>query len=125
VQLVIADQANLMPHVATGKLRALAVASAQRSPNAPDLPTIAESGLPGFNATAWQGLVGPAGMPPDVVKRLNEAFNRAMAMPAVREKLLAGGLDPVGGTPAEFGRFIESEIAKWTKIAKDVGAKPE
>jgi tripartite-type tricarboxylate transporter receptor subunit TctC len=89
------------------------------------LPTIAESGLPGFNATAWQGLVGPAGMPPDVVKRLNEAFNRAMAMPAVREKLLAGGLDPVGGTPAEFGRFIESEIAKWTKIAKDVGAKPE
>ena len=125
VQLVIADQANLMPHVATGKLRALAVASAQRSPNAPDLPTIAESGLPGFNATAWQGLVGPAGMPPDVVKRLNEAVNRVMAMPAVREKLLTGGLDPVGGTPADFGRFIESEIGKWTKIAKDVGAKPE
>ena len=125
VQLVIADQANLMPHVATGKLRALAVASAQRSPNAPDLPTIAESGLPGFNATAWQGLVGPAGMPPDVVKRLNEAVNRVMAMPAVREKLLTGGLDPVGGTPADFGRFIESEIGKWTKIARDVGAKPE
>jgi len=125
VQLVIADQANLMPHVATGKLRALAVATPQRSPNAPDLPTIAESGLPGFNATAWQGLVGPAGMPPDVVKRLNEAVNRVMAMPAIREKLLAGGLDPVGGTPADFSRFIESEIGKWTKIAKDVGAKPE
>jgi len=125
VQLVIADQANLMPHVATGKLRALAVATPQRSPNAPDLPTIAESGLPGFNATAWQGLVGPTGMPPDVVKRLNEAVNRVMAMPAIREKLLAGGLDPVGGTPADFSRFIESEIGKWTKIAKDVGAKPE
>jgi len=125
VQLVIADQANLMPHVATGKLRALAVATPQRSPNAPDLPTIAESGLPGFNATAWQGLVGPAGMPPDVVKRLNDAVNRVMAMPAIREKLLAGGLDPVGGTPADFSRFIESEIGKWTKIAKDVGAKPE
>jgi len=125
VQLVIADQANLMPHVATGKLRALAVATPQRSPNAPDLPTIAESGLPGFNATAWQGLVGPAGMPPDVVKRLNDAVNRVMAMPAIREKLLAGGLDPVGGTPADFSRFIESEIGKWTKIAKDVGVKAE
>ena len=125
IQLVIADQANLMPHVATGRLRALAVATPQRSPNAPDLPTIAESGLAGFDATAWQGLVGPAGMTPDVVKRLNEAFNKAMALPAVREKLLGGGLEPVGGTPIEFSRFIGSEIAKWTKIAKDVGAKAE
>jgi len=125
VQVVIGDQANLMPHVQSGKLRALAVATSKRSPNAPDLPTIAETGLAGFDATAWQGLVGPAGMPPDVVKRLNDAFNRVMAMPAVREKLVGGGLDPVGGTPEQFGRFIGSEIAKWTKIAKDVGAKAE
>ena len=125
VQLVIADQANLMPHVATGKLRALAVATPKRSGNAPDLPTIAESGLPGFDATAWQGLVGPAGMPSDVVNRLNDAFNKVMALPAVREKLLGGGLDPVGGTPEQFGRFIGSEIGKWSKIAKDVGAKAE
>jgi tripartite-type tricarboxylate transporter receptor subunit TctC len=125
VQMVIADQANLMPHVATGKLRALAVATPKRSPIAPDLPTIAETGLIGFEATAWQGLVGPAGMPPDVVKRLNEAFNKVMAMPAIREKLIGGGLDPVGGTPEQFGRFIGSEIGKWAKIAKDVGAKAE
>jgi tripartite-type tricarboxylate transporter receptor subunit TctC len=125
VQLVIADQANLMPHVATGKLRAIAVATPKRSGNAPELPTIAESGLPGFDATAWQGLVGPAGMPPDVVNRLNDAFNKVMAMPAVREKLIGGGLEPVGGTPEQFGRFIGSEIGKWTKIAKDVGAKAE
>jgi tripartite-type tricarboxylate transporter receptor subunit TctC len=125
VQLVIADQANLMPHVQSGKLRALAVATPRRSPNAADLPTIAETGLAGFDATAWQGLVGPAGMPPDVVKRLNEAFNKVMAMPAVREKLVGGGLEPVGGTPEQFGSFIGSEIAKWTKIAKDVGAKAE
>ena len=125
VQLVIADQANLMPHVATGKLRALAVATPKRSPNAPDLPTIAETGLAGFDATAWQGLVGPAGMPADVVKRLNEAFNQVMAIPAIREKLTGGGLDPVGGTPEQFGRFIGSEIGKWSKIAKDVGAKAE
>ena len=101
------------------------MATAKRSPNAPDLPTIAETGLVGFEATAWQGLTGPAGMAPDVVQRLNEAFNKVMAMPAVREKLVGGGLEPVGGTPAEFGRFIGSEITKWTKIAKDVGAKAE
>ena len=125
IHVVLGDQANLMPHVATGKFRALAVATSKRSPNAPDLPTIAETGLSGFDATAWQGLVGPAGMPPDVVKRLNEALNRVMTIPAVRERLVGGGLDPVGGTPEQFGRFIASEIAKWTKIAKDVGAKAE
>jgi tripartite-type tricarboxylate transporter receptor subunit TctC len=125
IQLVIADQANLMPHVTAGKLRALAVATPKRSANAPDLPTIGESGVPGYEATAWQGLVGPPGLPADVVKRLNEAFNSVQALPAVREKLLGGGLDPIGGTPDEFGRFIRAEIAKWSKIAKDVGAKAE
>ena len=125
VQVAIADQANLMPHAQSGKLRALAVATSKRSPNAPDLPTIAESGLVGYDATAWQGLVGPAGLPPEVVRRLNEAFNRVMATPAVREKLLGGGLEPIGGTPEQFARFIAAEITKWTKIAKDVGAKVE
>jgi tripartite-type tricarboxylate transporter receptor subunit TctC len=125
VQVVIGDQANLMPHVATGKLRALAVAGPQRSPNAPELPTIAESGLAGFDATAWQGVVGPAGMPPEVARRLNDAFNKVMALPDVRAKLIGGGLDPVGGTPEAFGAFIRSEIAKWTKIARDVGARAE
>ena len=125
VQVVIGDQANLMPHVTAGKLRALAVGSPKRSANYPEIPTFAEAGLPGFEATAWQGLVGPAGLPPDVVRRLNEAFNKVMTMPDVRERLLGGGLDPVGGTPEEFGRFIRSEIVKWSKIAKDVGAKAE
>jgi len=121
IQVVIADQANLMPHVQSGKLRALAVATTKRSPNAPDIPTIAET-LPGFEATAWQGLAGPAGLPADVTKKINDAFNKVMAMPAVRDKLLAAGLAPVGGTPEQFSRFIDSEITKWTKIAKDVGA---
>ena len=125
IQVVIGDQANLMPHVKAGKLRALAVGSPKRSPNFPEIPTFAEAGLVGFEATAWQGLVGPAGLPPEVVRRLNEAFNKVMAMPDVRERLQGGGLDPVGGTPEEFGRFIRSEIAKWSKIAKDVGAKAE
>ncbi len=125
IQMVIGDQANLMPHVATGRLRALAVATTRRSPNAPALPTMAESGLPGFDATAWQGLLGPAELPADVVKRLNEAMNKVMALPSVREKLLGAGLEPVGGTPEQFARFIADEITKWAKIAKDVGAKPE
>lgn len=125
IQVVLGDQANLMPHVTAGKLRALAVATPKRSPNAPDLPTIAESGVAGFDATAWQGLVGPPGLPLDVVRKLNEAFGKAQNLPAVREKLVGGGLDPVGGTPEQFGRFIASEIAKWSQIAKSVGAKAD
>jgi tripartite-type tricarboxylate transporter receptor subunit TctC len=122
VQLVIADQANLMPFVTSGKLRALAVASPQRSANYPDLPTIAEAGVPGFQAVAWNGLVGPAGLPPDVVKRVHDAFAGAMALPDVRKRLVAGGLDPVGDSPDAFGRFVRAENAKWSKISKDVGA---
>ncbi len=121
-QLVIADQASLMPFVTSGKLRALAVASPARSPNYPDLPTIAEAGVPGFQAVAWNGLVGPAGLPPEIVKRVHDAFVATMALPDVRKKLVTGGLDPVGDSPEEFGRFIRAEIAKWSKISKDVGA---
>ena len=125
VHVVIGDQANLMPHVKSGKLRALAVASARRSPNYPELPTIAEAGVPGFQATAWNALVAPAGTPPDVVRRIHDAFAKTMAQPAVREKLMGAGLEPVGDTPEELARFIPAEIAKWSKIAKDVGAKAE
>ena len=125
IQVVLGDQANLMPQVQSGRLRALAVATARRSPNMPELPTISESGIAGFDATAWQGLVGPAGMPADVVRRLNDALSKVMAMPAVREKLLGAGLDPMGGSSEQFSRFIADEMAKWSKIAKDVGAKPE
>ena len=125
VHVVIGDQANLMPHVKSGKLRALAVASPKRSPNAPELPTIAESGVPGFEATAWNALVGPAGMPADVVQRVHDAFAKTMARPDVRDKLRAGGLEPVGDAPEAFARFQRAEIAKWTKIAKDVGARAD
>ena len=84
---------------------------------------MAEAGVAGYDSTAWQGLAGPAGLPADIVKRLNDAFNTVMAIPAVREKLAGGGLEVVGGSPEQFARFIAAEIAKWTKIAKDVGAK--
>ena len=124
VQMVIADQANLMPHVKSGKLRAIAVASPKRSPNVPELPTIGES-LPGFQAVAWNGLVGPPGLAPDIVAKLNAAVVKVMALPDVRDKLAGGGLDVVGDAPDEFARFIRAEIAKWSAIAKQVGAKAD
>jgi tripartite-type tricarboxylate transporter receptor subunit TctC len=123
IQVVIADQANLMPHVKAGKLRALAVGTLVRSAVYPELPTIAESGYPGFEARAWQGIAGPAGLPPDIARQLQAAIAKVMAMPDVRSRLVEGGLDPIVSTPEEFGEFIRAEIAKWSKVAKDVGAR--
>ena len=123
IHIVIADQANLMPHVKAGKLRALAVGTLERSAPYPDIPTIAESGFPGFEARAWQGIAGPANLPADIVTQLNAAFAKAMAFPEVHQRLLDGGLDPITGTPEDFAAFIRSEIDKWAKVAKDVGAR--
>jgi tripartite-type tricarboxylate transporter receptor subunit TctC len=125
IQMVIADQANLMPHVKAGRLRALGVGTLERSATYPELPTIAEAGLPAFEARAWQGVVGPAALSADTVNLLNAAFAKAMAMPDVHQRLLEGGLDPIPGTPREFAEFIRAEIAKWSKVAKDVGARVE
>jgi len=123
VSLAFADQASMMPQVKAGKLRALAVGGLKRSPEYPEIPTIAEAGnLPGFEAVAWQGIAVPVATPPAIVQRLNEAFMKAHAAPGMKEKRVAAGLTPVGGTPEEFGRYIRSEIAKWSKVAKDIGA---
>lgn len=122
IQMAFADQASMMPQVKAGKLRALAVGGAQRSPEYPDIPTVADAArLPGFEAVAWQGMAGPAGLSPAIVSRLNEAFAKVQSLPEVRERLTAVGLSPVGGTPGEFGQYMKSEIAKWSKVAKDVG----
>ena len=123
IHIVIADQANLMPHVKAGKLRALAVGTLERSASYPDIPTIAESGFPGFEPRAWQGIAGPANLPAEIVRQLNAAFAKAMAFPEVQQRLLDGGLDPITGTPEDFAAFIRSEIDKWAKVAKDVGAR--
>ena len=89
------------------------------------MPTIAEAGFPGYEAGAWQGLGAPAGTPPDIVRRLNEALVRVMDIPDVRERLIGAGLEPVGGSPDDFARHIRAEVAKWTRIAKDVGARAD
>ncbi|MBL8376402.1 MAG: tripartite tricarboxylate transporter substrate binding protein [Burkholderiales bacterium] len=125
IQLGIGDQANLMPQVRAGKLRALGVGSKNRSPVYKDLPTIAEQGFPGYEAGAWQGILAPAGLPPDIARRINEALARAMALPEVREKMIGAGLEIVSSSQEQFARHIRDEIAKWVAVAKAVGAKAE
>ena len=119
------NMVTLIPHVKAGKLRALAVSSAKRVPLLPDVPTIAESALPGFETGTWYGIVAPAGTPQPVVARLNREINRILNLSDVQEKLLAQGLEPAGDSPAEFSALIRSEIAKYAKIVKAAGIKAE
>ncbi len=114
-----------LPHVRAGKLNVLAVTSPERNPLYPDAPTVAESGFPGFSATGWMGLSGPAGLPGDIVARLNKAINDTLEDPKIKERYAAGGYVRVGGSPEQYARFISSEIDKWTKVAKDTGASIE
>ena len=126
VQAIFNPIAEILPQVrAGGKVRTLAVTSPKRAPDIPDVPTLAESGLPGFSVTPWSGIYAPAGTPPAIVNRLNAEINRMMQQPETRERILSTGLVPVGGTPAELGNYLKSEIARWTKVVKEAGIKPE
>ena len=106
-----------------GKLRALAVTTAKRSAVAPDVPTLAESGLAGYEVGSWQGVFAPAGTPPAIVQRLNAEIVKIINMPDVKEKLVGLGAEPVGNTPEEFGALVKSEVAKWADVVKKSGAK--
>lgn len=107
-----------MPSIQSGGLRAIAVTSSKRVPSLPDLPTIAEAGLPGFDAVSWGGVMAPAGTSPAIVKRLNDEINAVLKRPDVVEKLASFGVQIVGSTPQEFGAYLEAEIAKWGKVAR-------
>ena len=109
--------------VRSGKLRALAVTSTRRSAGVPELPTIAESGYPDFDASSWFGLVGPAGLPSEVVVKVASEMARALKNPELREKFIQQGADPVGSSPEEFGEYMRAETAKWAKLVKAAGAK--
>jgi tripartite-type tricarboxylate transporter receptor subunit TctC len=115
----------VLPHVKSGKLRGLGIATLQRSPFLPDLPTIAESGYPGFEAVGWIGIAAPAQTPPPILDKLNAEMVRVLSQPDVKERLAALAFTPAGGTRQEFAAFIKSEIAKWGKAVKDSGAKAD
>jgi tripartite-type tricarboxylate transporter receptor subunit TctC len=120
---VMFDQiATALPNVRDGRLRALGVSTASRSPAAPDLPTIAESGLPGYDVTTWHGLVAPAGTPRPIIERLHDEVVKALASPAVRDKFAAAGIVPVSSTPEEFAAFTQAEINRWRGVVKASGA---
>ncbi|SPR97815.1 Bug family tripartite tricarboxylate transporter substrate binding protein [Cupriavidus taiwanensis] len=119
VQVLFDSIVSGLPHVKDGKLKALAVTSARRSPLAPEIPTVSESGLPGFVSDTWFGIYGPKGMPADVVNRLNAEFNKAIQSPEVKERLAKLGAEPVGGTPAQFAAIVKQDSARWGKLIRD------
>ena len=125
IQLMFSGFSSVMPHIKSGKLRPLAQTGEKRSPALPDVPTIAESGFPKFEATAWYGVHAPAKTPKPIVNRLNSEFVKALKMPDVKDRLNALGFELVGSTPEHYASYIKSEIRKWEKVVKASGAKPE
>ena len=114
-----------IPYIKAGKLRGLGVTTAKRSQALPDVPSIAEAGVPGYEATQWFGVLAPAGTPRPIIDRLNQEIVKLLKLPDVRDRLIADGTDPVGNTPEEFASYIRSETEKWTKVIKAAGIKPQ
>ena len=125
VQFMFATIPSVMAHINSGGLRALAVTSTRRSRSLPDVPTVADSGFPGFEAGSWFGYFAPKGTPPEVVATLNKAVNEIIAVPAMEAQLVKEGADPAGGTPQQFAQFVQREFEKWRQVAQDSGAKAE
>ena len=125
VQLVFPNTPVILPYVKAGRVRGLGVTSLTRSFAIPELPTISEAGVPGFEVTTWGGIVVPAGVSKTIVARLNAEFNKALVLPAVKEKFAAIGYEPVGGTSEQFTALVKSEAVKWAKVIKDANIKPD
>ena len=125
VALSFSTVVSSLPHVQSGRLRGLAVTSAHRTPAAPEFPTVAESGLPGYAAVSWYGVFAPAATPREIVMRLHGEIVRALKIPEVRQLLLAQGAEPVSDTPAQFTAIIEADVAKWGDIVRKSGAKAD
>jgi tripartite-type tricarboxylate transporter receptor subunit TctC len=125
VQLIFATAASAIPHIKSGRIKGIAVTTAKRSSLLPELPTISEAGLAGFDANNWYGLVAPAKTPRAIIDQLNAEVTKILNMPDVRTTLFNQGLDPAPGTPEQFGAYIKSERAKWAKVIQDSGAKAE
>jgi tripartite-type tricarboxylate transporter receptor subunit TctC len=118
ISVFFSTYASALPHVKADRLRAYAVTSAKRTTTLPEVPTVAESGVPGYDYSTWYGLLGPAGLPKPIVEKLSQATMSVLKMPEVRERYLSQGMDPSPTTPAEFAKLIRSEMAKWAKVVK-------
>ena len=125
VHFMFATIPSAIQHVRAGKLRAIAVTSLKRSAGIPDVPTIAESGIPGFDASSWFGLVGPAGLPRDIANKISADIARVLKLPEIRERFVSQGADPVGSSPDEFAAYVRAETAKWAQLVKASGAKAD
>ncbi len=123
VQMQISPMASVYPHVLSGKLRGLAVTGSVRAKTAPELPTIAEAGLTGYEFYVWYALLAPAATPPAVMGKINEGFNRALSAPEVKERLASIGIDALGGTQEKFASFLKSEMQKWAKVAREANIR--
>ncbi len=123
IDLILGEPATVVQLIKAGKLRAIAVTSAKRSLGLPNLPTVAESGVPGYAVTSWNGVLIPAGAPADVIKRLNVEFNKVINAPDIRKHMLDNGYEPIGGLPEKFGAHIHAEIAKWAPVVKAAGVR--
>ena len=125
VHLVFIGIPAAAPHIKAGKLRALAVVAPQRSPALPEVPTVAEAGLPDFEVTTWYGILAPAGTPRNVITRVNGELVKIMHAPELKEKLAATGTDPLTSTPEEFAAYIKREITKWGEVIRKAGIKAD
>jgi len=125
VQLAFNGMASVLPQIASGKMKAIAIGSARRSPAAPDVPTVAEAGLPGFEYVAWNGNFAPAGTPAALVNRLSADIRKALAAPDVVQRLASLGSEPGGNTPAEFAAYVKADHARWARVVQAVGLKAE
>ena len=124
-QVAFSTPTNILPYVKSGKLRALASSTARRSPFSPDLPTLAEAGVAGFEYSSWTGLLAPAGTPREVIQKIYEAVSKSLAEKETRDKMMQNGIQPVGSSPDDFARFIALDMARSAKIIKDSGIQPE
>jgi tripartite-type tricarboxylate transporter receptor subunit TctC len=122
---VFSNALSSLPHVRSGRARALAVTSASRYAAAPDLPTVAESGVPGFEAVNWYGWLAPAGTPAAIVSKLNAEIGNAVRMPEMQQRFARDGAEPVTSTPAQFSARIASEVARWRKVVKEANLRVE
>jgi tripartite-type tricarboxylate transporter receptor subunit TctC len=125
VMLSLDSMQSIMPAIREHRVKAIGIAAAKRSPAAPDIPTMAESGLPGFEVGSWYGLLAPAGTPPDIIKRLHAEVVKAVGSSEVRERFQSFGSEPLGSSPEEFAAQIKSDIAKWAKVAKTANVRAD